>query len=62
MYSSFESRAIVVGGLIAVVWYLLRGTDPQLALYFWTYLWGYLSFALALTLKAWCRRSAERKK
>ena len=62
MYSPFESRAIVVGGLIAIAWFLLKGTDPQLVEYFWMYLWGYLGLSVALTLRAYCRKRTEKKK
>lgn len=62
MYSLFESRAIVIGGIIAIAWFLLRGQDPQVEEYFWMYLWGYLTVAVGLTLRAFCRSRAEKKK
>jgi hypothetical protein len=52
---------LVIGALLAIVGYFLRGSDPQMNSYYWFYVYGYLGIAVYITLRAYCRRKSEKK-
>jgi hypothetical protein len=61
MYSPFESKALVIGGLLVVLGYIFKGKDPQMIMYFWYFCGGYIIFALFLTIRAYCRHQKDKQ-
>ena len=56
-----ESRSLVVGALIAILGYFLKGTDPDFNTYYWYYVYGFLGIAAYLTIRAYCRRKSQKR-
>ena len=61
MYNQLESRTIAIGGVLAIIAYFLKGTDPSTIMYYWYFIYGYIFLALLLTIRAYCRKKNKEK-
>ena len=61
MYNQLESRTIAIGAVFAIACYFLKGTDPATNMYYWYFIYGYITLSLLLTIRAYHRKRNQEK-